>query len=71
MRQKYFVELYFYTDNSLASGLQETPELNKYKNDTKMVEVISSSWDQAKKKLLLKFPDTAYMHVCETKNIEI
>lgn len=71
MRKNYYVELYFYKENMRGLGFKEEPDLDNYKLETKMTKVISNSWDTAKEKLLLEFPDVAYIYVHETRNIEI
>ncbi len=71
MRKNYYVELYFYKEDMKELGFKEVPDLDNYKYETKMTKVISSSWDEAKNKLLLEFPDIAYIYVHETRNIDI
>jgi len=71
MKKKYFVELYYYKDDVKNLGLKDIPNLDDYKPETKMTNVVSGSWDDAKNKLLLDFPDIAYILVHETKNIDI
>jgi len=71
MRKKYFVELYYYKEDMKALGFKEIPNLDYYKTETTMTEVVSGSWNEAKKKLLNDFPDTAYILVHETRNIDI
>lgn len=71
MRKKYFVELYYYKTGMEDFGFKDEPKLDYYKAETKMTQVVSSSWDEAKKKLLLDFPDVAYILVHETRNIDI
>jgi hypothetical protein len=71
MRKNYYVELYYYKDNMKELGFKEEPDLDNYKSETKMTKIISNSWDEAKNKLLLEFPNIAYIYVHETRNIDI
>jgi hypothetical protein len=71
MKEKYFVELYYYKKNIKESGLQENPNLDNYLPETTMAQVIATSWEEAKNKILQKYPNTAYIYVHETRNIEI
>lgn len=71
MRKKYFVELYFYNDNAKKTGLSETPNLDEYTHQTEMMNVVSTNWEDAKKKILNKYPDVAYIYVHETRQIDI
>lgn len=71
MKKKYYVELYFYKENMKELGFKEEPDLDNYKTETKMIEIISNSWIDAKNKLLLEFPAIAYIYVHETRNVDI
>lgn len=71
MKKKYFVELYFNKEGKQELGFSDTPELDHYKTETIMEQMISTSWEEAKRNLLLKYPNIAYIHVHETRNIDI
>jgi len=71
MKIKYFVELYYYKKDITGEGLQETPQLDNYMLDTTMTAIIATSWDNAKEKILKKYPKTAYIYVHETRNLDI
>lgn len=70
MNKKFFVELYFYKDNSKQKGLSEQPNLDDYKSETIMTSVVSSNWNYAKEQILKKFPETAYIHFHESRNLD-
>ena len=71
MKINYFMELYFFADNILKTHLDKQPNLDNYKSTTIMTNVIASSWNEAKKKILEKYPSTAYIHMHETRNMDI
>lgn len=71
MRQKYYVELYYYKDGIKNLGFKEEPNLDDYKIETVMTEIVSESWEDAKRNLLMKYPNIAYIYVHETRNIDI
>jgi len=71
MRKKYFLELYFYKKNIKERDFKEVPSLNDYLPRTIMTQVIATSWEQTKNKILKKYPDTAYIYVHEIRNMEI
>ncbi|MFK7779998.1 MAG: hypothetical protein QM490_02525 [Candidatus Gracilibacteria bacterium] len=65
------MELYFFKDNILKTELDEQPNLDNYKSKTIMTNIIATSWEEAKRKLLVKHPNTAYIHMHETRSIDI
>ena len=71
MKKKYFSELYFYKKDIKEQGLKEEPNLDYYLPNTIMIQVIATSWEEAKDKILKQYSTTAYIYVHETRNIEI
>ncbi len=71
MKKKYFAELYFYKKNIKKQNFKEEPDLDDYLPNTTMTQVVATSWEEAKGKLLKRYPDTAYIYIHETRNTEI
>lgn len=71
MRKKYFVELYFHKQENKDQNLDEIPNLDDYSSDTVMIHIVSTTWDEAKSKILNQYPHTAYIYVHETRNIDL
>lgn len=71
MKTKYFMELYFFKDHISKTELDEQPDLDHYKPETIMATVIATNWEDAKRKLLIQYPNTAYIHMHETRTIDI
>lgn len=71
MKTKYFMELYFFKDKTSKTELDKQPNLEHYKPETIMTTVIATSWEEAKRNILLQYHDIAYIHIHETSTIDI
>ncbi len=71
MKTNYFMELYFFKDNVLKNGLDEQPDLDNYQSKTIITNIIATSWEEAKRKILEKYPSAAYIHMHETRSVDI
>jgi len=71
MKKIYDVEIYYYSDKSRIVELKEEPVLDQYLAETTILQVVSNSWEETKRKILDKFPNAAYIYVHETRNMNI
>lgn len=67
---KYSVELYFFKEESKNNKLSDIPDLDKYKTETIMEYVEAPNWERAKKIILDKYQNLAYMYVHYTRNLD-
>lgn len=69
--KKYYTELYFYQNKSENKGLSDKPDLDKYSKSVIAYDLSANSWESAKKRILDKYPDIAYIYVVDSKNLDI
>ena len=69
MTKKYFIELYFHKDNK--SSLEDKPNLDNYLSNTEISEIVANSWKEVKDKIIIKYPNIAYIHLLESRNMNI
>jgi hypothetical protein len=68
---KYYTELYFYANETENKGFTEIPNLDEYSKTVIPFEVSANSWESAKKQIMTKYPNVAYIFVLESKNLDI
>lgn len=69
--EKYYTELYFYENKDENKGLTDTPNLDEYSKSVVVYDVIATSWENAKNKIINKYPDVAYIHTIETRKLDM
>ncbi len=68
---KFSVELFFYKDSNITDILSDIPDLDSYKKDTLIEHISESNWNKAKEKILSKYPNVAYIHILDKKDLDI
>lgn len=67
----FYTELYFYKDGLKKSGYTREPNLDDYKQLPIPYDLSASDWKVAEKKILDKYPTVAYIHVIDSRALEI
>jgi hypothetical protein len=69
--KKFSVELYFFNLQFLGSPLEKIPNLDKYLPETKLAQVSANDWDTARKVIIKQHPDVAYIHLIDSKSLDL
>ena len=67
----FFTELYFYKLDSENNGYKREPSLDDYQPSPIPLNISASDWTLAEKEILEKYPSVAYIHVLDSRGIEI
>jgi hypothetical protein len=67
----FFTELYFYKDGLQKSGYTRVPDLEDYKQVPVPYELSANDWKIAEKNILEKYPAVAYIHVIDSRSLDI
>lgn len=68
--KEFYTELYFAKEPIEHIKCSDVPNLDSYSESTVMFEVVASDWRSAKKVIADKYPNVAYIHLHNSKDLE-
>ena len=67
----FFTELYFYKLGSEKNGYKREPSLDDYQPSPMPFNISASDWIIAEKEILEQYPSVAYIHVLDSRVLEV
>ncbi len=68
--KKFYAEVYFFKDGVSNKEVQDSPNLDLYRTETRLENVASTDWDAAKKIISIRQGNIAYIHLIESKSLD-
>lgn len=69
--KKFFTELYFYKSGLEKNGYTREPSLGDYQPSPVPFNISAADWSLAEKKILAQYPTVAYIHVVDSRDLDI